>query len=116
MGIAQLGITGILLPADVHGLWTAGMEVATLGRVDRRGQVALQADDFALGGFIQGGHCREQGLGVGVLGALEHVFHGAVLDDAAQVHHRHGVGQVFHYRHVVGDEQIGQAQFVLQAL
>ncbi len=33
-----------------------------------------------------------------------------------QVHHRHAVADVLHHAHVVGDEQVGQAQVALQLL
>ena len=37
-----------------------------------------------------------------------------VLDDAAEIHDRHVVREIVDHREVVGDEQIGQPQFVLQ--
>src|SRR5690606_16918742 len=39
---------------------------------------------------------------------------GADLDDLAQIHHRDPVGDVAHHRQVVGDEDVGQVELVLQ--
>ena len=47
---------------------------------------------------------------------LEHVFGVAGFHDAAQVHHRHAAGDVAYHRQVVGHEQVGHAQLVLQVL
>jgi hypothetical protein len=38
------------------------------------------------------------------------------FDDHAQVHHRHGVGDVLDHAQVVADEQVGDAEFALQVL
>jgi hypothetical protein len=38
---------------------------------------------------------------------------GALLDDAAQVHDEHAIGEVPHDLEVVGDEQVGEAFLVL---
>ena len=40
----------------------------------------------------------------------------AELDNAAEIHHRDPVADVAHHRQVVGDEQIGEAQFGLQVI
>lgn len=39
-----------------------------------------------------------------------------VLDDLAQIHHRHSIRDVADHTEVVGDEQVGQAELVLQLL
>ena len=38
------------------------------------------------------------------------------LDDVAEVHHGDAVADVAHHREVVGDEQVGDAELVLQVL
>ena len=43
-----------------------------------------------------------------------HVVGGAGLDQLAEIHHRHRVGDVAHHRKVVRDEEIRQPQLVLQ--
>ena len=37
----------------------------------------------------------------------EQIIRGRILDDAAEIHHRHPVGDLLHHGEVVGDEQIG---------
>ena len=62
-------------------------------------------------------HRRQQRLGVRVRRAGRRCSSaGADLDDLAEVHHRHPVGDVAHHRQVVGDEHVGQAELVLQIL
>ena len=61
-------------------------------------------------------HRREQGLRVRVRRRAVDVEVGALLHHAAEVHHRDAVGDVPHDRQVVGDEQVGQAEVVLQVL
>ena len=36
------------------------------------------------------------------------------LDDLAEIHHRDAVADVLDHREVVGDEQVGEAEFLLQ--
>ena len=38
------------------------------------------------------------------------------LDDPAQIHHGHAVADVLDHRQVVGDEQVGEAELLLQVL
>ena len=38
------------------------------------------------------------------------------LDDPAEVHHRHAVAHVADHRHVVGDQQHGERELLLQVL
>ena len=51
----------------------------------------------------------EQGLGVGVLGAVVEVVGPRHLAQLAEVHHRHAVAHVLHHGQVVGDEDHGEA-------
>ncbi len=57
---------------------------------------------------------RQQGLGVRMGRVVVDVVHLPDLDDLAQVHHRHPVGDVPDHRQVVGDEQVGQRQLGLE--
>jgi hypothetical protein len=61
-------------------------------------------------------HRVEQGDRVGMRWMREQRRAWCRLDDAAQVKHRHAVGQMVHHRHVVTDEQIGELSAVLQLL
>jgi hypothetical protein len=54
----------------------------------------------------------DQLRGVRMLGIGEDLGCRALLDDLAGLHHQHPIGQAAHHAHVVGDEQIGQAQLV----
>ncbi len=49
-------------------------------------------------------------------GALVDLVAGARLDDLAEVHHRDAIGDVADHRQVVGDEDVGQAEGVLELL
>ena len=57
---------------------------------------------------------RHQGGGVRVQRPVERRLGGALLDDPAEVHHHHPVGHVPHDGQVVGDEQVGDAELLLQ--
>ena len=61
-------------------------------------------------------HGRQQGLGVGVDGAPVELLRGRDLDDLAEIHDRDPVGDVPHHAEVVGDEDVSEAQLVLQVV
>ena len=44
----------------------------------------------------------------------QHLFRPALLDNPAQIHDSNIVRQVIHHRKIVGDEQVGNAEFTLQ--
>ena len=60
------------------------------------------------------GHRGEEPLCVLVTGTLEDVSTRPGLDDAARPHHRHAVTDALDDAHVVGDEEVGKAEFALQ--
>ena len=105
-------------PADLLVLAdrTAGVEAASCGRVDRAGYVSLQQDarPLPLDLGIGGGHRRQQGVRVGVHGLGEQPVGAGLLHDLAQVHDGGAVADVPHHGQIVGDEQIGEAEAVLQ--
>src|SRR3989304_6337299 len=51
-----------------------------------------------------------------MLWIIEHFFHAALLHDLAGIHHGDIMGDVFDHADVVRDEEIGQAQFILELL
>ncbi len=57
---------------------------------------------------------RQQGFGIGVEGVAVQRVPVAQLDDAAQIHHRHPIGDVLDHRQVVRHEQQRQLQLRLQ--
>ena len=65
---------------------------------------------------VLAGDRRQQRPGVGVMRVVEDRIHRALLDDLAQVHHRHPVGRVVDDRQVVGDEQVGEPVLLLEVL
>ena len=64
-------------------------------------------------GYGRGG---EERLRVGVARFAVHLFPGAGFDDLAEVHHCHPIGNVPHHREVVGNEEVREAELVLDAL
>src|SRR5581483_4109195 len=54
--------------------------------------------------------------GIWVAWIAEHLVAATRLDDPALVHHRDAVADPFHHRHVVRDEQVGDAKLGLQLL
>jgi peptide/nickel transport system ATP-binding protein len=102
--------------AYFSGIRTAGMEGAPGGRIHRRGRIARQHDPLAAAfDFGIGDRNRaHQGAGVGMAGIADHLVGAAQLDDLAEIHHGHPVGNVPHHREVVGDEDHAQAHLFHQ--
>ncbi len=92
------------------------MEVAAGRRVDRAWHVTTENDPLAplLDHGVRNGHRGEKRLGVGVERIVVERVAVGHLDDLAEVHHRNTVGNVLHHREVMGDEQVGEAELVLQ--
>ena len=92
------------------------MEGAALWGVDGAGYVAGE-DDALSGGLDYGvgdGYGGEKCSGVRVLGVLVELIPAGYLDDLAQVHYRDSVGDVPHDRQVVGDEEVGEVEALLE--
>ena len=118
MALAAVDQRRALDGADVLRLPAPGAEPAARRRVGGAGHVALQQDPVLLTAqrrLVQRDR-RQQRLRVGVRRRAVDLLLGALLDHAAQVHDRDPVGQVTHDRQVVGDEEIGHAELVLQVL
>jgi len=85
-----------------------------LEQEDGAGDVAGE-HDAAFSGVGVGARCSgEQGAGVGVFGVVVDLVAAAAFDDAAEVHHRDVVAEVFDDGEVVGDEQVREAELLLQ--
>ena len=67
----------------------AGMEAAAGRGIDGAGHHAFQDDARSTVFLVHDGDGRQQGLGVRMLGVGEEVFGRCLLDNLAQVHHRH---------------------------
>ena len=91
------------------------MEVAAGRRVDRARHVTGQDHPAAPPRpRLRDRHRGEERLGVRVQRHLEQARLVGDLHDAAEVHHRHPVADVLDHREIVGDEQEGELQLVLQ--
>src|SRR3954471_9863583 len=108
----------LLFGADGLSLPAARPEPTPRRRIYRRGNVTRQHDAFALSltSRIRNGHRRQQGLSIGMSRSAVDVVPRADLDDLAQVHDRHPVGDVTHDGEVVSDEEVGEIQLLLQVL
>ena len=92
----------------------AGPEPAARRRVQRGWHLTLEQDAVAALRRVQLGRRRHQRRGVGVIGPVENRLGWPGFDDPTEVHHRHPVGDVPHHRQVVGDEDVGDLQLLLQ--
>ena len=108
---------GSVAAQSVAGLGAAGVEPAArrAGRRARAGRRRGRSRSrlSATSGSARGQR-RQQRPGVGVPGPVEQLLGRCQLDDLAEVHHRDPVADVPHDRQVVGDEDVGQAELVLQ--
>ena len=59
-------------------------------------------------------HGRQQRLRVGVPGVAVQLVGRSRFDDASQIHHADGVGNMSHDRQIVRDEDVRQAELLLQ--
>ncbi len=110
----HLAQRGRLHLAAVEHIGTARVEMATGRRLDRARHVALQHDLLALDGGVRHRHGGEQRLRVGMLRRGEQRLLVGVFDDAAEIHHGDVVADVLHHGEIVRDEQVSEAELVLQ--
>lgn len=104
--------------ALIGGEGAAGPEAAALGRVDGAGRLARELDGVVgvLEGRVGHGDGVDERLRVRVPRVRHDLLGGPLLHDPAQVHDADPVGHVLHDGQVVADEQVGQAQLLLQVL
>src|SRR5215217_1141493 len=102
--------------ADVHDVGAAGVEVAAGGRVDRARDVAAEDDPLAalLDHRVGNRHGGQESLGIGVERFLVEGDAVRHLDDLAEVHDGDAVGDVLDDGEVVGDEEVGQTELLLE--
>ena len=116
---AEMGrLIGVLLAANLCDKGTMGVKVTALRRPGRAGHIPFQ-DDAPAFPFHQRDrdrHCREQRSRIEVERLRVELFLGGQLHDIAQVHDRDPIRDVPYYRQVVGDEQVGQVEPILQLL
>src|SRR5256884_331479 len=92
------------------------MEDTPARRIERARHFAAQHDPLTLGfeRRIGDGHGREQRLRVRVQRRVVERLAVGDLDDLAEVHDGHAVGDVAHDREVVGDEQVRETELRLE--
>src|SRR6478735_11715175 len=94
MAAAELAERRVFGPADIGGEPTARVETAAGGWVVRARQIA--GDRRGLFAPRRIGHGRQQRLRVGMLGALPKLARWRALDDAAEIHDEHAIGEIAH--------------------
>ena len=96
----------------VGGAAHGGAQLGRLGLV----ALGLEAVGLASANVVNGvvGDRLDQPAGVFLLGVGVDRLGGAVLDDLAGVHDRHGVANELHHREVVADEHVGEAELLLE--
>src|SRR5262245_49291046 len=101
--------------ANALGMGAARVEMAAGRRCQRTGRISGQdAPRPAL--RRKHGNGREQGLRVGMARLREDRLGGRALDDAAEVHDGDTRGNVLHDGQIVADEDVGEAETLLQVL
>ena len=104
-------------PAPASASTGCGTGIPTAGRPGSARRPGAGSARAAARGRGRGSGSADSSAWVyGWAGLLEDLVAGADLDDLAEVHHRHPVGDVAHHRQVVGDEEVGEAELVLQLL
>ena len=101
---------------DLFCIETTRVKPASLGWIDGAGDIPLENDPFLFRGGVRARGGRQQGLGIGVQGALVELIAISELHYFTQIHDGHPVTDVFHNTQVVGYEQVGQVEFFLQIL
>src|SRR5713226_9284925 len=96
----------------------AGPEPTARRWIDRRGDVTLEdhALPRSLDERIRDRNRRKQRTRVRVARTPVELLAGRNLHDLAEVHDRDAVGDVFHDREVVRDEEVGEVELALQPL
>ena len=103
--------------ASFAGMLAARMEDAAARRIRRRRHVAGEHDALALDASGSATGTAESSACVyGMIGSRYRSRRGRELDDLAEIHHRHAVGDVLDDREVVRDEQVGEPAIALQIL
>ena len=108
--IAFITNTGNRAVAALH-------ETAGIRQVDRRGNFAL--DNLTLRLILahdRQRNCRKQCLGVWMQRIFEQKISRCFFYHSAHIHNRNIIREIFYYGQIMGNEDIGQAQILLQLL
>src|SRR5262245_28666108 len=112
--VAQPDVLGLLDRASGHGCGTAWMKSASPGQGREVWRLAGNRIEGLLAAELR--HRAHEGPRVGMLGFVEQLAYGRVLDDPARVHHGDAVAHLGHDAEVVGDEDEGHARLALDVL
>ena len=104
------------LTANIHTLAATGVELAALGRIGGRRDIALKDDTLDFGIGIGDRHCREQSLGIGVHRVGEEILLVAELNHIAEIHYADLIGDMLDDGQVVRDEHVRKIIRLLQIL
>ena len=90
-------------------------ETTTRGRVRRTGHITLEHDPSPILPPCRIGdrNCGKERLRVRVRRVVVDLILVALLDDFAEIHHGDAIAEMAHHRQVVSDEQVGNAELVL---
>ena len=102
------------LPAPIDGERTARVEAAPRRRMDGAGDLAGHRGRFQSSGRVRIRDGRHQGPRVGMLGVVEELLHRSLLGDAPEVHDDGTITDVLDDGEVVGDEQDGHAECLVE--
>src|SRR6185437_4788303 len=101
--------------ATLRSKWAARMEMATRRRIEGARDLALGLGARRNGGAMERvGDRRDQGARVGMARVLEDLLPAALLDDAAEIHHRDAVADMLDHAEVVADHDVSQPELVLE--
>ena len=103
-------------PAELGAQRAARVEVAARRGIDRRRHVAGEDDPRPADLRVGDRDRRQECLRVRVFGLREDPYPVGHLDDPAEVHHGDAGADVLDDAHVVGDEDVGQAELPLEVL
>jgi len=100
--------------AGLEPVGAARMKTAASGRIDRVRYVAFQDDALPAHPRVRRGYGGHQRLGIRMARVGIKVPIGGQLHDFAQIHYGDSVAYILNDRQVVGNDDIGKGEFLLQ--
>ncbi len=100
--------------ALIHGFRATRVERTARRRIFRIGHFALQHDAGAAPRRLGLGYRRNKGFSVGMAWPREQFLRCGGFDDSSEIHHRHGIADVFDDREIVGYENVRKAKALTQ--
>jgi hypothetical protein len=91
---------------------TTSGEGAAGGHVDGRGGISLENNPLLFPLRIHRRYGGEKGLGIWMEKVSKELVGLCLLHDGTQIHHSHGVAKMTHHRHLMGDEEHGEGEFL----